>query len=80
MTALAEQLSADGYFMTTAIADSAITAGQVYRDGNSQVRVCGHSSAVVAGVLSGASSQVAGLNLRDNVTSPLERGTSTAIY
>lgn len=75
MTALADQLAADGYFMTTAIADLAITAGQVHRDGNSQVRVAGRSAAIVADQLSGAATQVAALPLRDQMTPSIARGT-----
>jgi hypothetical protein len=61
MTALAEQLTALGYYNTTTIADLAITAGQVYRDSNGYVRCAGSTTAVVANVA--AESQVAALTL-----------------
>ena len=54
MTALAEQLAALGKYPTTAIADLAITAGQVQKDSNGQVRCAGCSTAVQADVASTA--------------------------
>ena len=78
MTALAEQLAADGYFPSTAVADSAITAGQVYKDGNNQVRVLGAGCAVVARSYD-AESQVASLTQR-NSSQPGQRGVSPYLY
>lgn len=59
MTALADQLTAIGEFATAAIADLAITAGQVYKDGNGQVRCAGSPRAIVADIAS--TSQVSSL-------------------
>jgi hypothetical protein len=50
MTALGEQLAASGYFPNTTTADLAITAGQVVRDSNGQIRVAGSSTAIEANV------------------------------
>lgn len=52
MTALGEQLAALGKFTTVAIADAAITAGQVVVDDNNQVRCAGSVTAIVADVRS----------------------------
>lgn len=59
MTALADQLCAYGIFPNPTVADAAITAGQVYKDGNGQVRVAGCRRAVVADIT--AASQVTSL-------------------
>jgi hypothetical protein len=69
MTALAEQLTANGIFPSVTVADLAISAGQAYRDGNGQVRCAGSPVAVQADVR--AASQVAGLVL---MTTPPHRG------
>lgn len=61
MTALAEQLTALGYYGSTAIADLAITAGQVYRGSNGGVHCAGSCTVVQADIRSAA--QVAGLTL-----------------
>lgn len=50
MTALGEQLAASGYFPSTTVADLAITAGQVVRDSNGQIRVTGSSTPIEANV------------------------------
>jgi hypothetical protein len=75
MTALAEQLTALGYYNTTAIADLAITAGQVYRDSNGYVRCAGSNNQVQADVAS--TGQVAGLTLLPAYAAAVARGTST---
>jgi hypothetical protein len=61
MTALADQLAAQGKYPSAAVADLAITAGQVRRDANGQIRCAGSTTAVVANV--SAESQVAALTL-----------------
>lgn len=72
MTALADQLAALGKYPSPAIADLAITAGQVVRDGNGQVRCAGSSNAIVADVA--ANGQVAALTALPGGNSPPTKG------
>jgi hypothetical protein len=61
MTALADQITGLGYYPSSVIADLAITAGQVYKDGNSQIRVAGSATAIQPAV--DAAGQVAALTV-----------------
>jgi len=61
MTALGEQLAALGKYPSATVADLAITAGQVVRDANGQVRCSGTPTAIQADAAS--ASQVSGLTL-----------------
>ena len=73
MTALAEQLVANGRFPSVAVADAAITAGQVFRDANGQVRCAGVATPIQADQPSSA--QVPGLTLNPGGFAPLKKGT-----
>lgn len=72
MTALAEQLTALGKYPTTAIADLAITAGQVQRDANGQIRCAGCTTALQADIASNG--QVAALTLLPSGTAQAAKG------
>lgn len=72
MTALADQLAALGKYPSATVADLAITAGQVVRDANGQVRCAGSPTPVQADVP--AASQVAALTLLPGGAAPPHKG------
>lgn len=72
MTALGDQLAALGKFPSTAIADLAITAGQVVRDSNGQVRCAGSSTAIQPNPET--VSTVNSLTLQPGGTAPPQKG------
>lgn len=72
MTALAEQLAAQGKYPSATIADLAITAGQVVRDANGQIRCAGCSTAIQADIASNG--QVAALTLLPGGTAISHKG------
>lgn len=72
MTALADQLVANGRFANVTIADAAITAGQVFRDSNGQIRCAGVATPIVADVA--ATSQVAALTVVPGGYAPPKKG------
>jgi hypothetical protein len=73
VTALAEQLVAGGRFPSVTVADAAITAGQVFRDANGQVRCAGSATPIQADQPSVA--QVPALTLNPGGAAPPHKGT-----
>ena len=63
MTVLAQKLVELGWYPTVAIADVAITAGEVYRDANNEIRY-GRGAGIVANVAEATAATVASLPLK----------------
>lgn len=73
VTAIARKCAEIGWFHSEALADDAVNTGQVYRDGNNDVRCAGKSGVIAASTVLGTEAKAGKDALTQRFKTP-ERG------